>query len=199
MSLYARNPYVFQITMDFIIYFLIFHVFVTQISASYIETSHVEIAIDFLIRYNDVDFDVAMVVFDSHNCVDNSIEIEEMRKVYFTPTKPLYLSFHVASQNSSSIINQLRDITIPHVVILLGFECSLNVRNFVVSLPDYLFQYHSWLVVLNLEFENEESLYKQVAPAFSMTADKVGLNIKSQIYVIGDINSGRYLFEMYRK
>ena len=164
------------------LHFYITSFILIKLHASVLNVSHIEIAIDYMENFNGLKLNRAMVVYENKDCLMADIMTDEMWKGRFLQNSHIYISFHGASQNFSTIINQLEDTTSPTVVVLLGTECSLYLRNFVATFPNDLLKYHAWIIVLNTDFKGENSLYKKIVNEFTASTRKLDINIRSQIH-----------------
>ena len=188
--------------MNTSIYFLVTCFVGLEVGAtSFLTDSQFNDAMHYLENHNELEIKAVMLVVNKKHSTDITIEtaIQNIVKGEDNARYPRYFSFHVTPENTSVIVNQLRDTSVPTLVVLHGFEFDVDLVNFIAFFPTIALISHCWLIVLMSIFENESSLRKETSLLFPISDRKQYIDIHSLLHIVVDINSTYYLFEFYYK
>ena len=170
-------------------------------TTSFLTDSQFNNAMHYIENYNELEIKAIMLVVNIKHSTDIIIEtaIQNIVKGEDNAKNPRYFSFHVAPENTSIIVNQLRDTSVPTLVVLRGFEFDVELVNFIAFFPTITLTSHCWLIVLKSIFQNESNLRKETSLLFPISDRKQYIDIHSLLHIVVDINSTYYLFEFYYK
>ena len=173
--------------MDIAMYFFLICILVLRMDGALLTNNQFEHALYFIENYNELEISALMVVVNEEHSADNSFLIENVLKNDNYAKHPLYISFHVTSQNSSIMIDQLGDTSLSTIIILHGFESGADLLSFISNFPKITFTVHSWLFILNSTFESQPDLKNEISEVLSIFDRKSAIDIQSQFYLVANI------------
>ena len=127
--------------MKITIYFLAVCFVRLEVSTtSFLTNSQFNNAMHFIENNNELEIKAVMLVVNKKDFTDITIEtaIKNIVKGEDNAKHPRHFSFHVTPENTSIIVNQLRDTSVPTFVVLHGFEFDEELEALKVISQNFL-------------------------------------------------------------